>query len=68
MQSEDPNDYNLTRNIPSGCVPDTDCLYFAGLRVNPNNSAYLDVYLAAEAEGWVAIGFSESPNMVSHTC
>ena len=65
MQSEDPSDYGLTRSIPSGCVPDTDCTYFAGLRLNPNDSSYLDVYLASNAQGWVAIGFSDTPSMVS---
>ena len=35
-----------------------------GLEVNANDSEYLDVFLTANAPGWVAVGFSETPNMV----
>ena len=38
--------------------------YFFGARVNPANSDYLDMRLEGEAEGWVAIGFTETNSMV----
>ncbi len=38
--------------------------YYLAARLNPNNSAYLDITLEADAAGWVAIGFSDNDQMV----
>ena len=65
IKSTDPNDYGLFRRIPDGCDPTTTCVYFVGLQVNANDSAYLDVYLTGQATGWLAIGFSKTKSMVS---
>ena len=39
--------------------------YFFGARVNPSDSNFLDITLEAETTGWVAVGFSQTPTMVS---
>ena len=65
LQSDDPQDYLLFRRDPPGCDANINCMYFVGLRANEANNSYLDVYLSGEADGWVAIGFSETANMVS---
>ena len=65
VQSDDPQDYLLFRRDPPGCDANIDCMYFVGLRANRANDTYLDVYLSGVADGWVAIGFSETANMVS---
>ena len=38
--------------------------YFFGARVNPTDNNFLDMRLEANAEGWVAVGFSRSSSMV----
>ena len=38
--------------------------YFFGARVNSTNSDYLDMRLEGDAEGWVAIGFTNTSSMV----
>ena len=35
-----------------------------GIDTNEVDPSYLDVYLTANVEGWVAVGFSLSSNMV----
>ena len=37
---------------------------FVGINTNSGNSGYLDIFLEGEAAGWVAVGFSETQNMV----
>ena len=58
-----PGDYRLRYHNPVNCDPN-NCTYFMGIDTNEGNPFYLDVYLTAEIDGWVAVGFSESPDMV----
>ena len=37
---------------------------FVGVDVNDGESTYLDVYMEGTAPAWVAVGFTESPDMV----
>lgn len=37
---------------------------FVGIDTNGNNRDYLDVYMEATAEAWVAVGFTKTPDMV----
>ena len=62
-QVREPADYRLRRRDPSGCDPDS-CDYFMGVDTNSGNSSYLDFYLTADINGWVAVGFSRTSNMV----
>ena len=39
--------------------------YFFGARVTPSDNNFLDITLEAETTGWVAVGFSQTPTMVS---
>ena len=64
-QSTDPDDYGLFRRIPDGCNSTVDCTYFVGMRVNEDDSSYLDFFLTGTTTGWLAIGFSPSRSMVS---
>lgn len=41
--------------------------YFFGARINPDNPNYLDIGLAGDAQGWVAVGFTETLSMVDIT-
>lgn len=57
--------YRLTRAFPEGCKnSNKNCDYFLGIDTNSGNSSLLDFTLEAKAEGWVAVGFSKTPNMV----
>ena len=51
---------------PAWCsLPDATCDFFAAVRRSPENAAYVDFYLEAAGAGWVALGWSTSPDMVS---
>ena len=62
-QTRAPADYRLRYHDPEGCDPES-CDYFMGIDTNEGNSSFLNFYLTAETEGWVAVGFSESASMV----
>ena len=64
MQVTAPEEYRLTFRDPPDCVP-SQCQVFVGVDTNSGNSGYLDFYLEGEANGWVAVGFSATPSMVS---
>jgi hypothetical protein len=52
---------------PKGCNHSnstTGCDFFLGINTNSENSSYLDFTLEGKAKGWVAVGFSKTPNMV----
>ena len=49
---------------PSSCNV-SDCSVFVGIDTNRGNDEFLNVYMEANAEAWVAVGFSNSANMVS---
>ena len=66
MQTRSPDDYRLRYREPSGCEPDS-CNYFVGIDTNEGDSSFLDIYLVGKAKGWVAVGFSETSDMVSRT-
>ena len=40
------------------------CDYYIAIRTNPMNENYLDFLLEGNATGWLAIGFSDTANMV----
>ena len=37
---------------------------FVGIDTNSGDPGFLDIYLEGMADGWVAVGFTKSPNMV----
>ena len=39
-------------------------MFFAGIDVNTGNPDYLDIYIEGDAASWVAVGFTDTPNMV----
>ena len=54
--------FQYTRGIPEGCQQ-SQCDYFVG--INPStNKNLIDITLEGRSEGWVAVGFSKTPNMV----
>ncbi len=59
-----PEDYRLQILSPTGCSR-ADCDLFIGIDTNTGDNGFLDIYMEGTAEGWVAVGFSETPNMVS---
>ena len=59
-----PEDYRLIFSSPDGCAR-ADCDIYVGIDTNTGNDSYLDIYLEGTAAGWVAVGFSETDNMVS---
>ena len=58
--------YPLSFGFPVGCQRQ-NCDYFVAMGLNPANNSYLDVQLEGNAQGWVAIGFSEDRRMVGIT-
>ena len=59
-----PEDYRLQILSPTGCSR-ASCDLFIGIDTNTGDNGFLDIYMEGTAEGWVAVGFSETPNMVS---
>ncbi len=59
-----PEDYRLQILSPTNCSP-ADCDLFIGIDTNAGDDGFLDIYMEGTAEGWVAVGFSETANMVS---
>ncbi|XP_064386736.1 putative ferric-chelate reductase 1 isoform X3 [Halichondria panicea] len=59
-----PDDYRFVRSHPEGCSR-ADCNVFIGIDTNAGDDRFLDIYMEGTAEGWVAVGFSDSPNMFS---
>ncbi len=59
-----PEDYRLQILSPTGCSR-ADCDLFIGIDTNAGDNEFLDIYMEGTAEGWVAVGFSETANMVS---
>ena len=49
--------------MPQGCIQ-SECNYFMGISDNIKNKDMLDFTLQGKAKGWVAVGFSETANMV----
>ena len=39
---------------------------FIAIDTNAGNSSYLDIYIEGESQGWVAVGFTKTPNMVTY--
>lgn len=62
-QVRDPTEFRLILRDPPGCSPES-CDIYVGIDTNPQDPAFLDFYIEGAAQAWVAVGFSESPNMV----
>lgn len=56
--------FPLTFSRPEGCER-RSCDYHVAMGVNEYDVNYLDIYMEANAQGWVAIGFSLDIPMVS---
>ena len=63
-QTRSGKNYNLVFREPVGCEPSA-CDIFVGIDTNQGNSSYLDIYMQGNSQAWIAVGFTESPNMVS---
>ena len=63
VQVRDPEDYRLTFRTPEGCNV-TNCTSFVGIDTNTGNPGILDIYMEGEAQGWVAVGFTDTRSMV----
>ena len=53
----------MTFRHPFDCIQ-TKCDVFVAIDTNAGDPDYLDVYLEGAAGGWVAVGFTETANMV----
>ncbi len=62
-QTTAPEDYPLFFKDPEDCAV-SDCDIFVGIQVNSGDSNFLNFYIEGTAAAWLAIGFSETPNMV----
>ena len=65
---QETSNYRISVGIPKGCEKKSisKCDYFLGINTNSENSFFVDFTLEANAKGWVAVGFSDTPSMV-HT-
>ena len=55
----------MTFHNPPNCVPSkSECDVFVAIDTNAGDPDYLDIYLEGDADGWVAVGFTETANMV----
>ena len=58
-----PTESRLIFRSPANCDPST-CDIFVGIDTNTGNPGFLDIYMEASTQGWVAVGFSDSMSMV----
>ena len=58
-----PDAYGLQVVSPSGCTC-VDCDLFIGIAINTGDDGFLDIYMEGSAAGWIAVGFSETADMV----
>ena len=65
LQNRAPLDYRLRIRDPPGCAP-SECDLYVGIDTNTGNAEFLDIYIEGNAQGWVAVGFSDSRDMVSN--
>ena len=65
LQVRAPEDSRLIVSDPPDCDRPT-CDLFIGISTNANSS-FFDFYIEGDAAGWVAVGFSETQNMVGWT-
>ena len=63
-QTAMPEEYSVIARSPSGCAR-SSCDFFFAVQVNADNSSFLDLYMEGNANGWLALGFTTSPNMAS---
>ena len=63
LQERDPEDYRLTFRTPPNCLLD-ECNVFVGIDTNVGSPAYLDITMQGLANGWLAVGFTTTQNMV----
>ena len=55
--------YRLTHRVPWWCDQEV-CDYFVGISSDSADKNRLDFTLEGKAEGWLAIGFTKSPDVV----
>lgn len=65
LQKKNPEEYRLTFRNPPDCVV-SECDVFVAIDTNAGDPGFLDIYLEGAAEGWVAVGFTDTRSMVSH--
>ena len=58
-----PEDYRIRVTSPDGCSR-SSCDLFIGIDTNTGDNRYIDIYMEGTAAGWIAVGFSDTPNMV----
>ena len=63
LQNRAPLDYRLRIRDPPGCAP-SECELYVGIDTNTGDAEFLDIYIEGNAQGWVAIGFSDTRDMV----
>ena len=63
LQTRSATDYSLIFREPEECDPSA-CNTFIGIDTNQGNSDYMDIYMEGATEGWIAVGFTKTPNMV----
>ena len=59
-----PTDYATIFRQPPECTDHTDCDIFIGMEPNEHDATYLDVYMQGEAAAYLAVGFSNTEDMV----
>ncbi len=60
-----PDKYRLQFQNPQNCTIIGDCSVYVAIDTNRGNDSWLDIYMEGEAEGWVGVGFTKAPHMVS---
>ena len=64
LQNRAPLDYRLRIRDPPGCDP-SECDLYVGIDTNTGDAEFLDIYIEGDAQGWVAVGFSDTRDMVN---
>ncbi len=64
LPQRSPDEYGISVTQPEGCSR-SECDLFIGIDTNTGDNGFLDIYMEGTAEGWLAVGFSETASMVS---
>ena len=60
------SEQRIALSLPGDCRDSTeDCFLFVGIDTNREDRSYLDFTVEGKAGGWVAAGFSKTPDMVT---
>lgn len=65
ISQENISDFRISLELPKGCEDLSEgCDFFLGINTNSEDDSFLDFKLEGKSKGWIAVGFTKTPDMV----